>query len=52
MIQFRLLLLIVTPILRVFISLFAFLLQRELIYVIVTLFVMVSLIYSLVGADY
>ncbi|MEH1799119.1 MAG: DUF1634 domain-containing protein [Nostoc sp.] len=51
-IQFGLLLLIAIPILRVFISLLAFLLQREFIYVIVTLLVMTSLIYSLVGAYY
>ncbi|QMS90790.1 DUF1634 domain-containing protein [Nostoc edaphicum CCNP1411] len=51
-IQLGLLLLIATPIVRVFISLLAFLLQREFIYVIVTLLVMASLIYSLVGAYY
>ncbi|MCC5598748.1 DUF1634 domain-containing protein [Nostoc favosum] len=51
-IQLGLLLLIATPIVRVFISLFAFLLQREFIYVIVTLLVLASLIYSLVGAYY
>ncbi len=51
-IQLGLLLLIATPILRVFISLLAFLLQREFIYVIVTLLVLASLIYSLVGAYY
>ena len=51
-IQLGLLLLIATPILRVFISLLTFLLQREFIYVIVTLLVMTSLIYSLVGAYY
>ncbi|MEH1854541.1 MAG: DUF1634 domain-containing protein [Nostoc sp.] len=51
-IQLGLLLLIATPILRVFISLLTFLLQREFIYVIVTLLVMASLTYSLVGAYY
>ena len=51
-IQLGLLLLIATPILRVFISLLVFLLQREFIYVIVTLLVLSSLIYSLVGAYY
>ncbi|HYX13625.1 MAG TPA: DUF1634 domain-containing protein [Nostoc sp.] len=51
-IQLGLLLLIAIPIVRVFISLLAFLLQREFIYVIVTLLVMTSLIYSLVGAYY
>ncbi|MBD2560155.1 MULTISPECIES: DUF1634 domain-containing protein [Nostoc] len=51
-IQLGLLLLIATPIVRVFISLLAFLLQREYIYVIVTLLVLSSLIYSLVGASY
>ncbi|MCC5643403.1 DUF1634 domain-containing protein [Nostoc sp. CHAB 5824] len=51
-IQLGLLLLIATPIVRVFISLLAFLLQREFIYVIITLLVMASLIYSLVGAYY
>ncbi|MCC5665708.1 DUF1634 domain-containing protein [Nostoc sp. CHAB 5784] len=51
-IQLGLLLLIATPIVRVFISLLAFLLQREFIYMIVTLLVLASLIYSLVGAYY
>jgi uncharacterized membrane protein len=51
-IQLGLLLLIATPILRVFISLLVFMLQREFIYVIVTLLVLTSLIYSLVGAYY
>ncbi|MEH2285682.1 MAG: DUF1634 domain-containing protein [Nostoc sp.] len=52
MIQLGLLLLIATPIVRVFLSLLTFLLQREFIYVIVTLLVMASLTYSLVGAYY
>lgn len=51
-IQLGLFLLIATPVVRVFISLLAFLLQREFIYVIVTLLVLASLIYSLVGAYY
>ncbi|MFN6481923.1 MULTISPECIES: DUF1634 domain-containing protein [unclassified Nostoc] len=51
-IQLGLLLLVATPILRVFLSLLTFLLQREFIYVIVTLLVMVSLTYSLIGAYY
>ncbi|MBX9257989.1 DUF1634 domain-containing protein [Desmonostoc muscorum CCALA 125] len=51
-IQLGLLLLIATPILRVVISLLAFLLKREFIYVIVTLLVLVSLSYSLLGAYY
>jgi uncharacterized membrane protein len=51
-IQLGLLLLIATPILRVFMSLLAFLLQREFIYVIITLLVLTSLIYSFVGAYY
>ncbi|MFN6537149.1 MAG: DUF1634 domain-containing protein [Nostoc sp. EkiNYC01] len=51
-IQLGLLLLIATPILRVIISLLAFLVQREFIYVIVTLLVLASLTYSLVGAYY
>jgi uncharacterized membrane protein len=51
-IQLGLLLLIATPILRVFISLLAFLIQREFIYVIITLLVLASLTYSLVGAYY
>jgi uncharacterized membrane protein len=49
-IQLGLLLLIATPILRVIVSLFVFLLQREFIYVIVTLLVLASLTYSLIGA--
>ncbi|BAZ48820.1 hypothetical protein NIES4103_14300 [Nostoc sp. NIES-4103] len=51
-IQLGLLLLIATPVVRVLISLIAFLLQREFIYVIVTLLVLASLTYSLVGAYY
>ncbi|MBN3927196.1 DUF1634 domain-containing protein [Nostoc sp. NMS4] len=51
-IQLGLLLLVATPILRVFISLLTFLLQREFIYVIITLLVMASLTYSLIGAYY
>ncbi|MFN6469379.1 MAG: DUF1634 domain-containing protein [Nostoc sp. SerVER01] len=51
-IQLGLLLLIATPILRVVISLLAFLLKGEFIYVIVTLLVLASLTYSLLGAYY
>ncbi|MEA5622200.1 DUF1634 domain-containing protein [Nostoc sp. UHCC 0251] len=51
-IQLGLLLLIAIPIVRVLISLLTFLLQREFIYVIITLLVLSSLIYSLVGAYY
>ncbi len=51
-IQLGLLLLIATPILRVVVSLLAFLLKREFIYVIVTLLVLASLTYSLIGAYY
>ncbi|WP_445637335.1 DUF1634 domain-containing protein [Nostoc sp. DSM 114161] len=51
-IQLGLLLLIATPILRVVISLLAFLIKREFIYVIVTLLVLASLTYSLLGAYY
>ncbi|MBE9205038.1 DUF1634 domain-containing protein [Nostoc sp. LEGE 06077] len=49
-IQLGLLLLIATPILRVIISLLAFIVQREVTYIVVTLVVLASLIYSLVGA--
>lgn len=49
-IQLGLLLLIATPILRVVISLIAFILQREFIYIVVTLLVLASLTYSLIGA--
>ncbi|MBN3922159.1 DUF1634 domain-containing protein [Nostoc sp. NMS4] len=48
-IQFGLLLLIATPIARVVFSLFAFVLQRELTYIIVTLIVLAGLFYSLLG---
>ncbi|MFM7365067.1 MAG: DUF1634 domain-containing protein [Cuspidothrix sp.] len=51
-IQLGLLLLIAIPILRVIISFLTFLLQKEFIYVIITLLVLVSLTYSLVGAYY
>lgn len=49
-IQFGLLLLIATPIARVIFSLFAFIRQRDGIYIAVTLIVLTALIYSLVGA--
>ncbi|MBU7586573.1 MAG: DUF1634 domain-containing protein [Nostoc sp. TH1S01] len=49
-IQLGLLLLIATPILRVVISFLAFILKRELTYIVVTLLVLASLTYSLVGA--
>lgn len=51
-IQFGLLLLIATPIIRVLISLLVFLHQRDFTYVIVTLLVLAALTYSLVGAYY
>ena len=51
-IQLGILLLIATPITRVLVSMVAFLLQREFLYVIVTLLVLTSLTYSLVGAYY
>lgn len=49
-IQLGLLLLVATPIIRVVISLFAFLQLRDFTYVIITLLVLTALIYSLVGA--
>lgn len=51
-IQLGLLLLIATPIMRVAISLLTFLRQRDFTYVVITLFVLVGLIYSLIGAYY
>ncbi|OUL24725.1 hypothetical protein BV378_17775 [Nostoc sp. RF31YmG] len=51
-VQLGLLLLIATPVLRVVISLLAFIWRREFIYVMVTLLVLASLTYSLVGAYY
>lgn len=48
-IQLGLLLLIATPVARVIFSVFAFALQRDRIYVIVTLIVLAVLIYSLAG---
>ncbi|MEA5626189.1 DUF1634 domain-containing protein [Nostoc sp. UHCC 0251] len=50
-IQFGLLLLIATPIARVAFSLFAFVRQRDLTYIIVTLIVLTGLIYSLLGGN-
>ena len=50
-IQLGLLLLIATPIARVAFSIFAFTLQRDRIYIIVTFIVLCVLIYSLVGGD-
>ncbi len=52
LIQLGLLLLIATPVVRVIISLLAFLWRREFIYVIVTSLVLASLTYSLLGAYY
>ena len=49
LIQLGLLLLIATPVARVAFSIFAFALQRDRIYIIITLIVLVVLIYSLVG---
>ncbi|MBS9386360.1 MAG: DUF1634 domain-containing protein [Dolichospermum sp. BR01] len=51
-IQLGLLILIAIPILRVIISFCTFLLQRNFIYVVITLLVLTSLTYSLVGAYY
>ena len=50
-IQLGLLLLIATPIARVVFSLFAFVRQRDLTYVIVTLIVLTALIYSFIGEN-
>jgi uncharacterized membrane protein len=49
LIQFGLLLLMATPIARVAFSLFAFVRQRDRTYVIVTLIVLATLVYSLTG---
>jgi uncharacterized membrane protein len=51
-IQLGLLILIAIPILRVIISFFTFLLQRNFVYVIITSLVLASLTYSLLGAYY
>ncbi|MGI2904395.1 DUF1634 domain-containing protein [Tolypothrix sp. VBCCA 56010] len=51
-IQLGLLLLIATPIVRVIVSLLAFVRQRDLIYIFVNLFVLAALTYSLIGAYY
>ncbi|MDZ8051314.1 MAG: DUF1634 domain-containing protein [Aulosira sp. ZfuVER01] len=51
-IQLGLLLLIAIPVLRVIISLLAFIWRREFIYIVVTLVVLASLSYSLLGAYY
>ncbi len=48
-IQFGLLLLIATPIARVVFSVFAFARQRDHVYVSITLFVLIVLLYSLIG---
>ncbi len=49
LIQLGLLLLIATPVARVIFSIFAFALQRDRIYIVVTLIVLAVLIYSLAG---
>lgn len=51
-IQLGLLLLIATPIVRVIVSLLAFVRRRDLIYIFVNLFVLAALTYSLIGAYY
>jgi uncharacterized membrane protein len=48
-IQFGLLLLLATPIARVVFSVFAFAQQRDRAYVLITLFVLMVLLYSLIG---
>jgi len=48
-IQFGLLLLIATPVTRVAFSILAFALQRDRIYVVITLIVLTTLIYSIIG---
>ncbi len=50
-IQFGLLILIATPVARVLFSFFAFMLQRDRIYVFVTLIVLGILLYSLLGGS-
>lgn len=49
-IQFGLLLLIATPIARVLFSAFAFALEKDYMYVVITLIVLVVLLYSLLGS--
>lgn len=49
-IQFGLLLLIATPVVRVMFAVLAFALQRDRVYVLVTLIVLAVLLYSLVGS--
>lgn len=51
-IQFGLLLLIATPVLRVLFSIFAFAVQRDRLYVLVTLLVFTVLIYSISGGHF
>ena len=51
-IQIGLLLLIATPVMRVIFSVFAFALQRDSIYVVVTLIVLTVLIYSISGGHF
>ena len=51
-IQIGLLLLIATPVARVIFSVFAFILQRDSIYVVVTLIVLTVLIYSILGGHF
>jgi len=49
LIQLGLLLLLITPVLRVLFSVFAFALRRDLLYTLITLFVLAVLFYSLGG---
>lgn len=51
-IQIGLLLLIATPVVRVIFSVFAFVLQRDRIYVVVTLIVLTVLIFSILGGHF
>lgn len=50
LIQFGLLLLIATPVTRVAFSVLTFILQRDIIYALLTLFVLIGLIYGFIGA--
>ena len=49
-IQFGLLVLIATPVMRVAFSILAFILQRDVIYTFVTIIVLIALIFSIAGA--
>ncbi|HBZ00602.1 MAG TPA: DUF1634 domain-containing protein, partial [candidate division Zixibacteria bacterium] len=51
-IQFGILILIATPIARVAFSIYAFARQRDIVYIIITIFVLAALLFSFTGGHF